>query len=333
MDERRPTIAVVIPAYNAAAHIAETLGSVLAQTSPAEEVVVVDDGSTDGTAEIVREFGPSVRCIRQSNAGVSSARNSGIAAAGTDFVAFLDSDDLFAPAKLELQRPALAAGAVAVSSGAVLTDDELRPLAIRRPELPADLLDRLFIEGNLIGSPSSVVASRQALLDLGGFDERLSFTADWDLWIRLTRTGRLECVSEPLIAYRLRASSMSTDPVLVETDSISMLVRALEHPGNPPAVRRARGRILARQYSVAAGCHLHEGSYGPGFRCLLRGIASSPSTQLRAIGAGIANRLSRPSGAGSSDRLGSSAHVEVAPVDSPGDELAWMNAYSEGVPA
>jgi len=328
------SIAVVIPAYNAASHLGPTLRSVLAQTRPADEVIVVDDGSSDDTAGVARSFG-GVRYLRQDNAGVSAARNRGVDAATADWVAFLDSDDLFAPRKLELQEPALGPGVVAASTGAALVDSGLHPLAIRRPELPDppdELLTRLFTEGNLVGSPSSVLARREVLTDLGGFDERLSFTADWDLWIRLARAGRFACVDEPLIAYRLHEESMSSDPDLVETDSISMLERALDDPSNPSAIAHARGRILARQWSVAAGCHRQAGNHAASVRCIARGAAASPATQLRAIGSAIAHRLGRSAGeAVGSDRLGSSAHVSVTPAG-PGDDLEWLEAYAEGSP-
>ena len=328
-----PTIAVVIPAYNAAEHLAQTLRSVIGQTRPADEVIVVDDGSTDDTAGVVRRFGADVRYIRQPNSGVSAARNRGIEVASADCVAFLDSDDLFAPEKLALQAPRFASGAVAVSSAAVLVDGTLRPLAVRRPTLPGDLLLHLFTEGNLVGSPSSVVASREVLRELGGFDERLSFTADWDLWIRLARTGRLECVDEPLIAYRLHDSSMSTDPELVETDSISMLERALEHPGNPLEVEHARGRIMARQFSVAAGCYVQSGRYASGARCLARGAVSSPSTQWHALGSALRKRSSRSRNGVGSDRLGSSAHVRVTAAAGTDGDLGWLREYSEAARA
>ncbi|MHC5083841.1 MAG: glycosyltransferase family 2 protein, partial [Planctomycetota bacterium] len=96
-------ISVVIPAYNAEATVARAINSVLAQTRPADEIIVVDDGSTDNTAEVVRSFGEAVIFIQQENAGVSVARNKGIETATGDWIAFLDSDDEFLPDKLKLQ--------------------------------------------------------------------------------------------------------------------------------------------------------------------------------------------------------------------------------------
>ncbi|MHC5141971.1 MAG: glycosyltransferase family 2 protein, partial [Planctomycetota bacterium] len=96
-------ISVVIPAYNAEKHIARAIESVLAQTRPADEVIVIDDGSSDATAEVVRSFGDKVIFIQQENAGASVARNAGIEAATSDWIAFLDADDEWLPNKLQLQ--------------------------------------------------------------------------------------------------------------------------------------------------------------------------------------------------------------------------------------
>jgi len=322
------TVAVVVPAYNAARQIEQTLRSVLAQTRPAEEVIVVDDGSTDDTAAVVGRYAGEVRCIRQANAGVSAARNRGIEEAGTSHVAFLDSDDLFAPDKLERQLGELGGGAVAVSTGAVQVDERLRPLAVRRPRFPPDLLVQLFVDGNIVGSPSSVMASRSVLRSLGGFDERLSFAADWDLWIRLCRAGRFGCVADPLIAYRLHGSSMSADPDLVESDSMAMLKRALADPECPRAVRAQSGRIRSRQYGVAAGCHLQGGNRPAAVRCLLRGAAASPATAGRMLGRAARSRLTRSRDPVGSGRLGSTAYVTVAPADATDAGIEWLDSFA-----
>ena len=96
-------ISVVIPAYNAEQHIGRAIDSVLAQTRPADEIIVIDDGSTDATAEVIRSFGDRVTLIQQKNAGVSVARNTGIEAATGDWIAFLDADDEWLPEKLKRQ--------------------------------------------------------------------------------------------------------------------------------------------------------------------------------------------------------------------------------------
>jgi glycosyltransferase involved in cell wall biosynthesis len=104
----RPTVSALIPTYNAGHLVVRAIESVLAQSSPASEIVVVDDGSTDDTAERVAAFGESVRYVAQPNAGASAARNLGIASSRGEFVAFLDADDVWHPRKLEAQLEALA---------------------------------------------------------------------------------------------------------------------------------------------------------------------------------------------------------------------------------
>lgn len=106
----RPAISVIIPAHNRAHTLIQALESVRAQTLPADEVIVVDDGSTDGTADAVRAFSGTVTCISQANQGAAGARNRGIGAARSPWLAFLDSDDLWMPDKLELQAACLEAG-------------------------------------------------------------------------------------------------------------------------------------------------------------------------------------------------------------------------------
>ncbi len=206
--ENEPTVSVVIAAYNAAETLGETLASVLGQTWRDYEVIVVDDGSTDATAEVAEGYGEAVRLIRKENGGSASARNAGIRAARGRYVAFLDADDLWLPEKLERQmrlhaeQPDLAWS----YTDAVFFDDETgealwqtgRELAL--PE--GDVLRPLFVRNAI--AFSSAVVRRSVLLAEGGFDTSAlhRISEDWDLWLRLAREEPVGVVRAPLVRKR-----------------------------------------------------------------------------------------------------------------------------------
>ena len=179
LTSKQPLVSVIIAAYNAEEHIREALESVLAQDWRPFEVVVVDDGSTDGTAGIVKSF-ESVRYIWQENAGPSAARNAAIAAAEGDFIAVFDSDDVLAVGRLSLQARYLIAHP---EVGAVLGRQEwLNP----PPWLPRDV-----VYGDLAGVPvgGSAMFRRSVLVDLGGYDRSFRSGEDTDLLIRMRERG------------------------------------------------------------------------------------------------------------------------------------------------
>jgi glycosyltransferase involved in cell wall biosynthesis len=195
------TISVVIPSYNTGALLRETLDSVLAQSRPAHEIIVVDDGSTDDTAEIVRGYG-SVRYIWQQNQGQANARNTGIEAATGSWVALLDSDDLFLPDRLRSAAEAIEANPrlVAVYSAFdFYYSDGARSFF---PVFPArNLWPALRYRSPIL--PSTATILRSALLALGGF--RKVLIEDWDLWFRMVRrysAAAFQELPESLLLYR-----------------------------------------------------------------------------------------------------------------------------------
>ena len=208
-----PEVSVVVPTRNRAALLAGVLDVVLGQEEVDLELIVVDDGSTDATPEILAaRRDPRVRVLRNEvNRGVARARNRGIAEARAPWVAFLDDDDLWAPRKLRAQLDAVPEGGAALVYCGALAVDEQRRVDRALPAPPDADLARDLLGGNRIGSPSCVLAGAPALRRTGGFDPRLSILADWDLWIRLVATGRPIAAPGLLVAYTEHAANMSLD--------------------------------------------------------------------------------------------------------------------------
>jgi glycosyltransferase involved in cell wall biosynthesis len=206
-----PDVSVVIPTRNRRALLRRALRSVLAQRRVAIEVFVVDDASTDGTADFVRSLGdPRVMVVRHQTArGVAAARNTGLARARAPWVAFLDDDDMWAPTKLTRQLSAAAqAGAGWVCAGAVIVDETLAIVAGKGPPVNGDVSQLLAF--NIVpGGGSGPVVRTDLARAVGGFDSAFSILADWDMWIRLFLETPPACVWHPVVAYLRHTGSMS----------------------------------------------------------------------------------------------------------------------------
>ena len=209
-----PQVSVVVPTHNRARLLDRTLRSILAQHQVNLEVVVVDDGSTDDTAALASAADPRVQVLRNAIAqGVSAARNRGVAAASGEWIAFCDDDDLWAPEKLARQLSAAqTAGAGWVYTGDVNVDNAVRVLSGGRPPDPDAVMALLPRWNPLSSGGSNVMVRADVLREIGGFDPTLRRTEDWDLWIRLARTGTPAWVCEPLVAYRFHAQNLVNDP-------------------------------------------------------------------------------------------------------------------------
>jgi glycosyltransferase involved in cell wall biosynthesis len=205
-------VSVVIASYNMGHYLGQAVQSVLAQSYQDVEVQIVDDGSTDNTAEVVRRWAsdPRVRVHTQPNAGQARAKNTGVALSRGRFVAFLDADDLWLPGKLERQmelfrgRPEVG---VVYSEYQVMDGDgrllEKGPTPMRRGWVSGELLIENFV------CYSAGVVRRECLERCGAFDETLGMGIDYDLWLRLSAHYQFDFVPEPTVRYRIWAGQMS----------------------------------------------------------------------------------------------------------------------------
>lgn len=194
------SVSVIIPTYNRADALRRALDSVFAQTHKADEVCIVDDGSSDNTEAIMRTEYPDVRYVKQENKGVSAARNRGVELTEGDWIAFLDSDDEWLPNKLEVQLSALESS----PRNRLVHSDEIWIRNGRR----VNQMNKHKKRGGYIFphclplcaiSPSSVLIERSLFCDTGGFDESLPACEDYDLWLRICQSEEVIYVDEPLL--------------------------------------------------------------------------------------------------------------------------------------
>lgn len=273
-------ISVVIPAFNQATFLGAAIESVLAQTRPAKEIIVVDDGSTDATPEVARRYGDRIGYIRQDNAGLSAARNTGIQAAMGDYVALLDSDDLWLPRFLELtgrlldSRPDLGA----VYAGLQFVDAHGIPLhqQVTRTVAPEALHDAL-IDGEFFAADAVLV--RRACFDrVGLFNPALRASEDWDMWLRVARAYAFAGLSEPLLLYRMHGENMSADPSrMLRYQRMVVASHFGPDTGDPANWPQDRRRAYATVWRQAALAYLGRGDGHAAAAALARALAVRPA--------------------------------------------------------
>ena len=246
-------VSVIIPTYNRASLLTETINSVLAQTYPAVEIIVVDDGSADNTAEVVAEYGDRVTYLQQENQGEAVARNYGIQMATGDYLTFLDDDDLIAPSKLEKQvrlldsRPDI--GIVYCRHS--LIDESGRCLGQVGLLPEGDILPQLVLSDFIwAGAP---LLRRECIEAVGVYDVTLpwqgKYAEDWDMWLRLALAGyQCACVQELLGFYRLTRMGQTAHIDRSEVGNIAMLDKFFLRPNLPPAVVAVKNRVYAARY-------------------------------------------------------------------------------------
>ncbi len=255
-----PVVSVIIPAYNVAPYIGETLDSVFAQTFADYEVIVINDGSPD-TEELERtlaRFIDRINYIKQENRGASAARNAGLRAARGELVAFLDADDLWLPSYLDEQiKFILERNCDLVCADAEVFSDSSNDEKTYMESLMADapptgdvtFLGLLGAEQSLI--TSGVVVRRTLVIDVGLFDEALRNSQDFDLWLRLARKGtRMAYQRRVLLRYRSRDNSLSGDEVNVHRRELRVLEKVQREYDLSPAERAEVVSVIESRRAV-----------------------------------------------------------------------------------
>jgi glycosyltransferase involved in cell wall biosynthesis len=287
-----PAVSVVIATYNYGRYLALALDSALGQTFTDLEIIVVDDGSTDETSEVIRPYLrlPRVRYYRTNHVGQPAAKNVGIRLALAPLVAFLDADDLWLPAKLERQLPRFRCDPRlgVLYSRRLLIDEDGRELEGHQPQLHRGwVLEPMFLD-NFVCFSSAIV--RRAVFDtVGMFDETLALAIDYDLWLRVALHYPFDYVDEPLVQYRTGHANLSrrVEERLATVNTI--MERFLDKHGgrgvlDPGVVRRARAEtcchlaLARRQRSRLAALpwYVRALALWPGYGRAWRGLASLP---------------------------------------------------------
>lgn len=257
-------VSVVIPTYNAGVTVNASIESILRQTYRAFEIIVVDDGSTDDTQEKLQQYSDRIRYIYQENQERSSARNTGMAIAQGEFIAFLDADDTWLPYKLESQVQIMAADPeiALVYSQAYLQAENGEIVGLTGgifPDDPPEAFYRRLLLGNLIPSPTPLLR-RSTVKQVGGFDLALRQGEDWDYWLRVARVGKVKGIPEPLACYRVGSTANLLQRMAArgaQEAHIHILEKAALHGGVEPDFLQ---QILAQAWFFGALIDLGTGN-------------------------------------------------------------------------
>jgi glycosyltransferase involved in cell wall biosynthesis len=281
-------IGIVVPAFNAAPWIGDAIASVIAQTHCDWTMVVVDDGSTDGTAGVVQQFGDArIRLIRQPNAGVSAARNRGMAEfTGVGGLLFLDADDWLAPDALRRLAGAfdMAPGAVAAAGGYAVVETGG---AFEAPS--GEILERLLVR-NLFANGGHLLLRRSAVQAVGEFLPKLAYGEDWEFWIRIALQGPFAATTDsaPVLFVRQHPGGayqrLATDPAAFAPCMAAIFANpALLARFGPPRLAAIRRRTEAENHWIIGRELIRHGRAGEGRAWLRRSLCAAPSLKRAAM--------------------------------------------------
>jgi len=280
-----PTISVIIPAYNYGRFLGQAIESVLAQTFPAQEIIVVDDGSTDETPDVLANYRDRIRVIRQENQGVSVASNRGAELASGDLLGFLDADDVWLPQKLELQikhflsEPNI--GLVHCGFEEINgTGTVLRRYLDGLEGCVADQM-LLFSRPVILSGGSGCMIPRAKFWCVGGFDPRVSISQDWDLYYRIARRWKIGFVRDVLVRYRVHGLNRHNDIRRMEQDMFLVYAKAFSDRNSD--VEHLRRQAYGNLHMALAGCFFSVGKPRDVIRHIAKSLWLSPVNYKRVL--------------------------------------------------
>ncbi|MGN6258167.1 MAG: glycosyltransferase family 2 protein [Solirubrobacterales bacterium] len=311
-----PTFSIVITAYEAAGTIAAAMESALAQTHPAEEVIVVDDGSNDDLGGALAPYMDRIELVRRENGGGAAARNTGAEASRSEFMAILDADDTYHPRRLEAlaglasERPEL--DLVTTDARLVAQGESAGTFAAYTPFVWENQRTAIF-ETCFLGGWPAIRLSR--LESIGGFDESFRIAYDWDCWLRaILDGGRVGFVDEPYYDYVVHSGSLSASRAPSLWERARLLEKAERNPSLREEERPALERALRMHRSRAVMAEAQEALYGAGSKSALARHALAgrlrPRERVTALAAVLAPPLARrvvPPYRAAEERLGEAA--------------------------
>ena len=251
-----PQVSVIIPTYNRAWCVREAVDSVLGQEFSGFELIVVDDGSSDETPQMLLAYGSALRMLRQENRGVSAARNAGIAAARGELIAFLDSDDIWLPGKLARQVEFFRQHpeALICQTEELWVKNGCRVNPGRRHRKRGGMIFEPSLDLCLV-SPSAVMLRRGLFHRVGLFDERLPACEDYDLWLRVSCRFPVELIETPLIVKRGGHPDQLSRAWGLDKYRADSIAKLISSGMLTPDQRRAAEAVLRQKCEVyAAGC-------------------------------------------------------------------------------
>ena len=277
----RPRVSVVIRTYNRAPLLGPAIDSVLAQSVPADEVLVVDDGSSDATPSVLANYAGQVEHLRLPHTGNPAAvLNAGLRAARGELIAVLDSDDLWLPTKLEQQLARLATServGFVYGNVCLLSDDGRRSAPVLRPEQIGRGWILPIVVRDMCVHPSTLLVRRELVERVGPLDERERVNEDFFLVLRLARLAEAACVPEPVALVRRHAGQVSLAHGLAAyTAAIRALEQLLREPQLGPGVRSSARRSISRLHAHVAKQLVLSGSPAAARRHAMQSLARTP---------------------------------------------------------
>lgn len=258
----KPRVSAIIPNFNYAQYVGEAIESALAQTFKPMEVIVIDDGSTDESISICEKFGKQIKLIRQENAGVSAARNNAVRASSGEFVAFLDADDVWLSRKIEEQveefKRSGHLGLVHV--GVQDIDEDGKSLVTHLDGLEGEVSREmlLFNRAVILGGGSGFMIPRKVFEEIGGFDLRLSTSADWDFCYQVSHRFEVGFIPEVLLKYRMHSSNMHGNIPLMEREMLIGFEKAFDKSHSK--LSNVRRESYGNLHRVLAGSYFRAGN-------------------------------------------------------------------------